>query len=804
MPISICDSEERGVDKSKRGPRDKTAIAGALPLSSRLHVHQNRIALRWTLLCSLSIVLLSATAHSDPPPLNSLRAIKDSPQVRAGQAVPVAFEATVTCCRDFTSDAYLQDGSFGIFLESGKAFSLHPGERVFVRGSTRPSFRPVIVASDVVVLREGSLPHPVPATFSQLINGSFDARMVRVHGRVRTSLSSDFLGGHALELELAVAGGNIHAIVDAQSPAEFGSMTDCEVEASGVEIARFDGKMEQIGVALMIPSASDIRIEQKTCSKNLSLPIIPFSDVVNYWKVTDRSQRVRVDGTVTYNSMVNAIVIQNGNHSIWIGTIKNSQAKVGDFVDVTGFPTLEFGTPALELGEIVRSSSSDRVVPQVVDALQMQRADHAFDLVSIEGKLLSEVQEQAGVRLTLSANGQLISANLRQPSSNQGKTLLPAIRDESKVRVTGICMPVLGSIDGPCSIRMRSAEDVVLLAGPPLLNAKTLPRLLVALLFLVVAASVWAWTLRRQVRRQTRALAIRIEAEADSQRRLAELEHRRRRIMEKINSNVPLDEILREIAETTSLHLDNVPCWLETPDGNTYGTPSWDLESSRGIEVPILGRSGSILGNVCSANSPESLPNAGIHEVLAEAARMAALAIETRQHYADLRRRSDVDHLTDLFNRSYLKRHVDSLIESCRHTSAQFGLIYIDLNEFKAVNDLYGHHVGDLYLQQVAARMKRQLRAVDVLARVGGDEFVAVSSTVRDRAELIEIARRLERCFDEDFGFDNISFKGKASLGVALYPEDASTFESLLERADTAMYGAKRKGKQSTTEEVSA
>ncbi len=160
--------------------------------------------------------------------------------------------------------------------------------------------------------------------------------------------------------------------------------------------------------------------------------------------------------------------------------------------------------------------------------------------------------------------------------------------------------------------------------------------------------------------------------------------------------------------------------------------------------------------------------------------------------------------LTVLFNRSYLKRHVEGLIERSLHNNVQFGLIYIDLNEFKTINDQHGHHAGDLYLQQVAARIKRQLRSVDILARVGGDEFVAVSSSVRDRAELVEIACRLERCFDEDFCFDNISFKGKASLGVALYPEDASTFESLLQRADAAMYCAKRIAKQSTAEEVSA
>lgn len=696
----------------------------------------------------------------------------------------------------------MQDGSFGIFVESSKRLSLRPGERVRIHGLTRPSFRPVIVASDIAVLREGSLPRPVPATFERLIRGSLDAQMVRVHGRALSRLSSDFLGGHAVDIKLAVAGGDIGAHVDANSTADLENITDCEVDASGVEIASFDGKMEQIGVVLMIPSASNIRVARETCAKNLSTPIIPFPDVVNYWKVTDRSKRVQVEGTVTYNSMSEAIVIQNGKHSLWAGTLKDTQAKVGDFVAVAGFPTLEFGTPALKLGEIVRSSSSTRVVPQPVD--MRQRVGHHFDLISIEGKLLSEAQDQLGETLTLSADGQILNATLSQALLSKGRASLPTFRDESRIRVTGICMPAWESFNAPCRVLMRSADDIVLLAGPPLVNGRTLPRIAVALLVLIISTCIWAWTLQRQVRQKTRALATRIEAEEASQKRLAELEHRRRRIVEKINSNVPLDEILRELAETTSLHLEKMPCWFEAPDGQPYGTSPTDIERSSAMEVPIPSRSGSDLGNICCVHPPGPLPREAMREVLKEAARMAALAIETRRHYADLRRRSDLDHLTDLFNRSYLKQHVDGLLKNSRYNNTPFGMIYIDLNKFKTINDRYGHHVGDFYLRQVATRMKRQLRSVDVLARLGGDEFVAVSSSVRDRGELVEIAGRLKSCFDEDFSFDNISFKGNASLGVAIYPEDASTFESLLQTADAAMYSAKRITKQTTADEVSA
>lgn len=493
-------------------PKDTTVQAFSLLLRFCPRHTKYRRLLHLTF---VTFSLLLPKVSRAQPPLSSLRAITNSPQVVAGQSIPVAFEATVTCCRDLKNYAYVRDGSFGIFVESSKPLGLRPGAHVHIHG----------------------LPRPVPATFDRLISGSLDARMVRVHGRVLSRLSLDFLGGHAVDLKLAIAGGDIGAHVDANSTADLEDITDCEVEASGIEITSFDGKMEQTGVVLMIPSTSNIRVVRETYAKNLSTPIIPFLDIVNYWKVTDRSKRVQVEGTVTYNSMRQAIVIQNGRHSIWAGTLKDTQAKVGDFVAITGFPTLEFGTPALKLGEIVRSSWSASVVPQAMGT--RQRDGHHFDLISIEGTLLSESRDQLGETLTLSADDQILNATLSRALLSKGRALFPKFRNESRIRVTGICMPAWESSDAPCRVLMRSSDDVVLLAGPPLVNGRTLPRIAVALLVLICATCVWGWTLQRQVRQKARALARRIEVEAASQKRLAELEHRRRRIVEKINSNVP-------------------------------------------------------------------------------------------------------------------------------------------------------------------------------------------------------------------------------------------------------------------------
>ena len=130
---------------------------------------------------------------------------------------------------------------------------------------------------------------------------------------------------------------------------------------------------------------------------------------------------------------------------------------------------------------------------------------------------------------------------------------------------------------------------------------------------------------------------------------------------------------------------------------------------------------------------------------------MATLAIETRRLYSDLLRRSEFDLLTDIHNRFSLEQRLDAQIEDARQNATIFGLIYIDLDHFKQINDIYGHRIGDLYLQQVALRMKNQIRSVDTLARLGGDEFAALLPVARNREDCEEVAHRLERCFDEPF-----------------------------------------------------
>ncbi|PRY02125.1 diguanylate cyclase/phosphodiesterase [Allonocardiopsis opalescens] len=149
------------------------------------------------------------------------------------------------------------------------------------------------------------------------------------------------------------------------------------------------------------------------------------------------------------------------------------------------------------------------------------------------------------------------------------------------------------------------------------------------------------------------------------------------------------------------------------------------------------------------------------------------------------------DELTGLANRKYLIHRVQEALADAQAGTRRVGLMLLDLDRFKEVNDTLGHPTGDRLLQIMAQRLTHSVRPGDLVARLGGDEFAVLLPSVRDGAAAREVAARLRVALAEPVRLDGMSFDLEASIGIALYPDHAPDFEMIMQRADVAMYVAK-------------
>ena len=153
------------------------------------------------------------------------------------------------------------------------------------------------------------------------------------------------------------------------------------------------------------------------------------------------------------------------------------------------------------------------------------------------------------------------------------------------------------------------------------------------------------------------------------------------------------------------------------------------------------------------------------------------------------------DALTGLPNRKLFLDRLGVAIAQGRRNRKDIGIAMIDLDEFKEVNDTLGHDAGDLLLQAAAERLESSLRTGDTVARFGGDEFVIILPELKDAEDAVLVAQKIVEAFRNPFLIDSHALRVTASIGIAVYPGDGMEANTLLKKADTAMYRAKHAGR---------
>jgi diguanylate cyclase (GGDEF)-like protein len=236
------------------------------------------------------------------------------------------------------------------------------------------------------------------------------------------------------------------------------------------------------------------------------------------------------------------------------------------------------------------------------------------------------------------------------------------------------------------------------------------------------------------------------------------------------------------------------PAFMDRQGGGTPKDPETLrlLGVSAAIVVPLSSR-GELLGVavVMARDRPERLSwSPELSARIAGVAAQATVALENGRLLDAVTHQARHDRLTGLANRVQFGADLDEAVARSGREGELVALFYLDLDEFKAVNDELGHAVGDELLVEVAARLLQETRVGDAVARLGGDEFAIVASAPSTR-ELDRIATRIAAAFDAPFEMHGRRVRLSVSVGRAVFPSDARDATELLRLADAAMYRRK-------------
>jgi diguanylate cyclase (GGDEF)-like protein len=515
-------------------------------------------------------------------------------------------------------------------------------------------------------------------------------------------------------------------------------LEDSEVSVTGVGGVIFNARRQLIGLQIDVSKAADIRIIEPGTKDPFQSSATPIDSLLRFSPTGRFGHRTRVSGTAT---MIGDGFLYVQDHTG--GARVEADAKglrVGDFVDVVGYPSPEGYSPILK-DATVRVQRHDEPLPaQKITAEGIGDGRFDSELVSTEGTLVSVQNSPDSVTLVLQANGRTLDAILYLGNTNQ-HFAVPT--KGSRLRVNGICwVPVqdsstyllLTKARVPARLIIPSPADIHVLQAPAWWNTQRAVVIAVTLFIAVCGSLAWIAVLRRHVRRQGQAL------------------------QEAQDKNDAINKFVSVIQEVSR---------------NKRFTARVPVE--RDDDIGLL--------------------STEFNNMLSE---LHARDVAKSEAESKLQHQALTDDLTGLPNRRLLSDRLSQALEMAKRDRSIVALLYLDLDGFKLVNDSLGHTVGDMLLAEVARRLQSRIRKSDTLARLGGDEFTVVLTHLKDGDDAALVAKSLLEALSRSFLIENHDINISASIGIALFPDNGADANELLQQADSAMYSAKRDGKNRT------
>jgi len=211
--------------------------------------------------------------------------------------------------------------------------------------------------------------------------------------------------------------------------------------------------------------------------------------------------------------------------------------------------------------------------------------------------------------------------------------------------------------------------------------------------------------------------------------------------------------------------------------------------------VPFFDSSMEVMGHLVVFDRRPMLDKERTISILRVFASRAGAELERQRAEEIIKNMAYYDSLTGLPNRVLLIDRLSLALAHAHRVKKRLAVMFLDFDDFKLVNDNYGHSIGDLFLREMGQKLKSAIREEDTLARLGGDEFIIVLPELQGRENAATLAKKLIKLGREPLKFGESQIKSSFSIGISLYPDDGDDYETLLDKADEALYKAKRKGR---------
>jgi diguanylate cyclase (GGDEF)-like protein len=761
--------------------------------------------------------------------------LKHLSAARASTSRRVSVRAVVTYIDPAWGLLFVQDDTDATYVDFHQLqIRLHPGDLVDISGlSDAGGFAPIIVEPSVGFVRKAQLPVPVRIELLQGNLDGADSKWSSFRGVVHTAREQD---GHTI---LKMAAGQTELNIQLPTLVHGAGLIDKEVSATGVLGVLFNDRRQAIGHQLFVPSPAFLTSIDSPPAQAVPATI---DSLRRYSPDTDERHSVIVNGTVVLKSAADTIFVQDRTAGIEIRGLGPLRVSSGDRVTARGFMVAGEYSPVLEDAVVTVTSSGSPMQAHPLTAKTAMEGHYDSEYVSIRGRVAAVRSSANGTILILNDKGTLFEAF--GPSSGE----FDSLRVGSEIEIRGVCRIAVDrnrslSVSG-FSLAFDSPRAISVIKMGPWWDASKITSALFLLAAIAVAIFLWAVLLRRKVDARTRELQSSVRAK----RRAQQFDIARNQVLEAIARNAPPPESMEFLARAVQEQIEGSICAIAmSPDGNSFlnGKPSAlliapDLPEELHREIlPAL--SSVLVGSPESEDSVgddtdimASLLDAANHagldfqggelviafsgggelagllmiffrdtsstdadtatRVLQSASRLVSLARDHWHMHERLVFDARHDALTGLPNRTLAEDRLEQALARAQRRKQLFAVVCIDLDGFKGINDNLGHHAGDELLQVIAVRLRARIRHSDTLARIGGDEFLAIIEDCSDDAAAQSVADSLISALQEPIAIEGTTVAISGSIGIAMYPADGKQASELERSADQAMYRAKAHG----------